>query len=107
MMFALFLFLIFKSKNNALWKLARGSMGEESAARENVACNNLANDIFNLDIHPHIVRKYDFLYSCFADKFICVHTVASGYNTFRFEHIFEGALMIERKGINGEMSFGL
>jgi hypothetical protein len=81
-------------------------MGEESAARENIACNNPANSVFCLDNHPHIAMKIGFLNSSFADKFICVHNDASGYIALRLKTSLEEALMIERKGINGEMSIG-
>ena len=39
MMFALFLFLIFKSKSTALLETSRGSMGEDRAAGDNIISN--------------------------------------------------------------------
>ncbi len=79
-------------------------MGEERAEREGIACINPADAVFSIDNHPHIVGKISFLYSFFGDKFICVHRDASGYITLRFDYTLEEALMINHKGINGEMS---
>jgi hypothetical protein len=81
-------------------------MGEESAAWKNVACNNPANAVFSRDNHPHIAMKIGFLNSSFADKLICVHNDASGYIALRLDNILEEALMIQCKGIKGEMSVG-
>ncbi len=79
-------------------------MGEEGAAREIIACNNLADSIFSIDNHPHIAAKIACLHSSFGDKFICVHNDASGYIALRIKYTLKDALMIRNKGNNGEMS---
>jgi hypothetical protein len=78
-------------------------MGEERAARKIIACNNLADTIFNIDDHPHIAANIACLHSSFEDKFICVHNDASGYIALRLKYTFEEALVIRNKGKNGEM----
>ena len=87
------------------WKLARGSMGEERAARETIAFNSPADTVFALDNHPHLAIKIACLHSSFGDKFICVHNDAFGYIALKFGHILEEALMVKHKCNIGEMSF--
>ena len=79
-------------------------MGEQGAARESIACNQLAESHFNVDDNPHVITGIAHLTSFNADKLICVHSNASGYNNCKNDHTLEDALMIKSKGINGEMS---
>jgi hypothetical protein len=79
-------------------------MGEERAAQENIACNNLADAVSSIDNHPHFPNKIGCLLSSYGEKFICVHNDASGYITLRFDQTLEDALMIKLRGNNGEMS---
>lgn len=81
-------------------------MGEETAALESIGCSQSADGVFRLDNHPHNYADFVCLYNCFVDKFICVHSDASGYIALRFDHILEDALMIKKTGNNGEMSIG-
>ena len=81
-------------------------MGEEGAARESIACNKLAEIYFHIEDNLNIVLDTVRLYSVRADKFICVHGEACGYNNCRNAHTFEEALMKKCAGIKGEMSIG-
>ncbi len=81
-------------------------MGEEGTARETIACDKLARIDFHVDDNPHDGDSAVHLHSFNADKLICVHSNASGYNNCRYDYNPEEALVNKPKDINGEMSIG-
>ena len=88
------------------WKLARGRMGEEGAARESIACKQHAKLDFHVDDNLRIRNDIVHLNSFCSDNLICVHSNPSEYNNCKNGHTLGEALMIKCKGINGEMSIG-
>ncbi|HUK85307.1 MAG TPA: hypothetical protein VLU95_05555 [Candidatus Acidoferrum sp.] len=80
-------------------------MGEE-AARESISCNNFAEIYFQLDGDLHDIFGTARLRSLSADKLICVHGNASGYNNCKNDSTFGDALMTKCADINGEMPIG-
>jgi hypothetical protein len=86
------------------WKLARGSMGEDVAARESIACKKLAETYFDIEDNLHLVVGVVRLHSLSADKLICVQSSASEYNNCKNYLTLGEALMIKSEDIKGEMS---
>jgi hypothetical protein len=69
------------------WKLARGNMGEDRASGDNILYNWRDCIYFGLELNPQVATDIVRLNSFNADKFICVHREASGYNNCKSEYL--------------------
>ncbi len=72
-------------------------MGEERATGENTLYNQRNCIYFGLVGISHIAASIERLHSFSADKLICVHSEASGYNNCKYDHTSEETLMFKTK----------